>query len=230
MPIHEDCESSGVTAALRRQERWVNQQFPRLLASADMTANLFDCKVTVPVNPFSALRSMATFRRARGVLDRVMSGASLPPLCGEPTVDCRKIDQVTLMNMTRMSYGDMLESATRLRASRYCSEDELPSPPHSRRLLSRLMVDSYLIACWTSAHAEWVDAKHRKDNLASHSHLEPHDLPIATPGMYTVPYAVTAQPDLGGLLEHRTPCQTASSTTVAMMAVLSRCTNAGSRG
>lgn len=229
-PIHEDFASSGVLSALRRQERWVNLQFPCLLASADMGSDLFDCNVIVPVSPGSAFRTMRTFRRARVVLDSVLEGTALPPLSKKPTIDCGDVDQVMLMNMTRMSYGDMLESATRLRASRHCTCDELPVHPNSIRVFARLMVDSYLIACWTSAHAEWMDAQSNADRIARKLKMNPNHLSVPISNMHLIPYAVSTMPDLGGLIERRTPCKTASRSAVAMTALLTRCTNAGCRG
>jgi hypothetical protein len=48
--------------------------------------------------------------------------------------------------------------------------------------------------------------------------------------MHLVPYAVTCLPDLSGMLERRTPCNNACKSSVAMTTLLTRCTNAGSRG
>lgn len=234
MPIHEDFVSSGVVAALRRQERWVNLQFPNLLASANMGPSLCDCSATVPTDVTAALRSMRTFRRARVVLDSVLTEAALPPLQKDPDVDAADIDPVMLMNMTRMSYGDMLESSARLRASRHCSCDELPPNPigirRSNNVFARLMVDSYLIACWTSAHAEWMSLRADADRLARSVSIRADTLSVPNASISLVPYAVTTLPDLGGLFERRVPCKTASKSAVAMTALLNRCTNAGSRG
>lgn len=230
VPIHEDFASSGVLSALRRQEHWVNVRFPKLLASADMGMDLFDCNVTVPASVRSGLRTMRTFRRARVVLDSVLDETALPPLPEEPAGECDDVDRVMLMNMVRMSYGEMLESATRLRASGHCTCDELPVHPNSLRVFPRLMMDSYLIACWTSAHAEWLDTLVATDGLARELCLTENELSVPTAQMHMVPYAVSTLPDFGALLERRTVCKTVSSSASAMAALLTRCTNAGSRG
>lgn len=230
MPIHEDFASSGVVSALRRQERWVKLQFPSLLASAEMGYDLVDSNATMPTSPVSALRTLRTYRRARVVLDSVLSGNALPPLAREPSIDCSEVDSSMLLMMVRMSYGDMLESATRLRASRHCSGDELPVLGNSLRVFPRLMVDSYLIACWTSSHAEWLDVRHAADRLSRKLAIDPNTVSVPDASLQLVPYAVTALPDLGGLFERRVPCNTATKSAVAMTALLTRCTNAGSRG
>jgi hypothetical protein len=152
----------------------------------------------------------------------------------EPDIDPQDIDPVMLMNMTRMSYGDMLESAARLRASRHCSCDELPSNPVGFRRLNsvfpRLMVDSYLIACWTSGHAEWLSLRTDADRIARSVNARADTILVPNANINLVEYAITTLPDLGGLFERRVPCKTASKPAAAMTALLNRCTNAGSRG
>lgn len=208
----------------------MNLQFPNLLASAVMGADLCDSNATVPSSAASALRTMRTYRKARVVLDSMFAGVSLPPQHRDPDIDTAEVDPVLLMNMARMSYGDMLESAARLRASRHCACEELPSLRSASRVFPRLLIDSYLIACWTSAHAEWLSLRMDADRLARRQHMNANHLSVPGPNMHLVPYAITALPDLGGLFERRVPCKTASKSAVAMTALLNRCTNAGSRG
>ena len=229
-PIHEDFASSGALSALRRQERWVHRQFPGLLQSANLGADLVDINVTVPADPHSALQTIRTLRRARVVLDSVLNGEALPPLPGDPEVDLCEMDQAMLMNMTRLSYGDMLESATRLRASRHCTADEMPVMASSRCVVARLMVDSYFISCWTSAHAEWIETRSSTRQLERDLNMFASGLENARADINLVVYAVTTLPDLGGLIERRCPCSVASKSSVTMTSLLHRCTNAGSRG
>jgi len=231
IPIHEDFDTSGIIAALRRNETWVAKNHPGLLRSAALPPSFFDTRVTTTTNVMSTLRTLRTLRRVRVVFDCKMNGSRLPPLPDKAPVSTTDIDASMILIMARLCYGDMLESVVRLRASRLCHCDALPSDLVKQRHLSQLMYDSYLISCWTSAHAEWIHTKTMYDQEHQTEPRRGEGVRLPLPSVSLVPYAITSLPSLCDLIEHRVlTSQRMLHTSNRMVPLLSRCTNAGCRG
>jgi hypothetical protein len=201
-----------------------------LLASANIGPHLLRCDVSFLDDAAAGLRTLRTLRRARVVLDCAFEEVALPPLKEDPEFDATAMDTSFLLALIRLSYGDMLESAARLQASQKCPQDRLPRSMKGYVKFSRLLIDSYLIACWTSAHAEWVSLRSEADKLARRVGANETSLQVPAASLTLVPYAITSLPDLGSLFERRVPCKVTPKSAAAMMALLTRCTNAGSRG
>lgn len=201
-----------------------------LLKSADRGVWLTDVYTTRCVDNAVLLRALRTFRRARVVFDCAASKDALPPPPVDEDVDVTEFPNEKLVAMTRLAFGDMLESSIRMRAVLICAADEMPVEPAAKRTMARLMLDSYLVATWTSAHVEYLDSELHVRKMETRCSLTPQTCEAPRVSPQSVPYAITSLPDLSSLFEHRTPCKGTSKFAAAMISVLTRCTNAGSRG
>lgn len=230
IPIHEDFESSGIVAALRRQETWILENCAYLVQSSDRGSWLTDVYTTQYVENATLLRALRTFRRARVVFDCAASNDSLPPPPVDEGVDVSAFPNGKLVAMTRLVFGDMCESVVRMRAATICACDELPVEPVAKKTMARLMLDGYLVATWTSAHVEYLDSELYVRKTETKCNVTSQTCEAPRVSLQSVPYAITSLPDLSSLFEHRVPCKGTSKFAAAMISVLTRCTNAGSRG
>lgn len=259
--IHPDFETAGTAHALRRMH---NALFDRcgLLCTA-----LVEPLISVPIPSWVTSRTLieevvplinsakdihVLIRAMRVIRVRVDNMSERVRLTPESPDDIWGIyddamDVTTkyrLAAAAKLVYGELMEAVARFRALQITSEQEVPSPTvranaASRSALARIYYDSYLIAVWTSAHAEYVatldDALAKMPPACTAESVFPPE-----PSPSSVGWAVTSLPDLHTLVDRRIQSNShgpgskaaaaLSKQSIAMNTVLTRCTNAGSRG
>lgn len=175
----------------------------------------------------------------------------------QPVVD-PEMDPCLVVAIARLAFGDFLEAFVAFKAQRICGPtDVLPPRDPNFKTMARLFQDSYLMSVWTSAHAQYVACAfdlidhHRKATrrdpeigaVVEEESNEQEDANTGavnksnvciqfappSPGLYSVPCASNT-PDLTSLYERTSAGKTCEKTSQGMLAVLSRATNAGSRG
>ena len=151
------------------------------------------------------------------------SAHALPPPTAAAfpkTLDCSAPS--TVAALARICLGELLETYAALQAERICKTTEIPYSAQQQAEMARLCADAYGVAIWTSAHAEYLSMA----SLVSSS----NDDVIIQPELSLV-LCISNAPDQTALLEracHPRACGSADAQ--AMLALLMRATNAGSRG
>ena len=132
--------------------------------------------------------------------------------------------------LARVAYGEMLESFAAFYASKICAVSETPVANPERAVFSRLCNDAYLVAMWTSAHAEYVACLKDVCNSSKDS-LSDSEMLLPAPEVSST-ISMSSAPDLSELFERR-GCDEKKEIhkkCSGIFSVLCRCTNAGSRG
>jgi len=131
--------------------------------------------------------------------------------------------------LARLCYGEALEALAGLAARRICAPTEVPCSGAQQREMARLSFDAYCAALWTSAHADYLAALVELEPLAGAGADPEEALMPPHPELGSVPSAANA-PDLIALYERAASPRACVKSAQAMLALLARATNAGSRG
>ena len=129
----------------------------------------------------------------------------------------------------RLAFGELLEAHAAQRASLVCGASELPVEHADRKALARVYFDSYLASVWTSAHAEYLGTI---QDLAGNRPLTEsivRDMMVPVPEIYSV-LNLSNLLDLSALYERALSPRCCAKSSQPLLAILSRATNAGSRG
>ena len=134
-----------------------------------------------------------------------------------------------LTAIVRLRFGEMLEAFAVFESELVVPHDQIPNHAVDKQSLAMLYHDSYCISVWTSAHAEYLATI--KDVLANRAATETlvEDLMIPYPELYSVTNLSNLL-HLGPLLERVSSPRCCSKTSQYILAILTRVTNAGSRG
>jgi hypothetical protein len=161
--------------------------------------------------------------------DDQLSDADLGPEPVQPVVE-PVMDPHRVAAIVRLCHGELLEAYARRQALRVCPVDDMLTGPGAATEFTQLCNDAGLIASWTSAHAEYLASI---DDLM-HGFPGPKvptvvELMVPFPELYTVPCSAN-NVDLIALYERVSSPKACPKTAQCMLALLSRVTNAGSRG
>jgi hypothetical protein len=129
----------------------------------------------------------------------------------------------------RLVFGELLELHAAHSASRECGENEAPTDHADRKALARVYQDSYLAAVWTSAHAEYLGMLQDLGGSRTLTEAMVQDLMVPVPELYTV-LNLSNLLDLSALYERTLSSWCCAKSSQPLLAILSRATNAGSRG
>ena len=123
----------------------------------------------------------------------------------------------------------MLEAFARSVALSVVDVENVPEPSVDRDALTALYYDSYCAAVWTSAHAEFLATV--QDLLGNRVATEQlvRDFMVPPPDLYSVTN-LSSLLHIGGLNERSASPRCCSKSSHALLAILTRATNAGSRG
>ena len=131
--------------------------------------------------------------------------------------------------VVRSCFGQLLEALAASAALAMVPAEEVPGPDVDKRALATLYYDSYCVAVWTSAHVEFLACI--QDLLDGREATEAlvRDLMVPPPELYTVVNQGSLL-HLGSLTERTASPRCCSKSSHALLSILTRVTNAGSRG
>ena len=134
--------------------------------------------------------------------------------------------------LARLHFGELLEALAAREASALVAVDDAPiasADQATHASLAMLYYDSYCVAVWTSAHAEYLATL--QDLLAGRVATEQlvRELMVPPPDLYTVTN-LSNLAHLGPLSERLASPRCCAKSSQSLLAILSRVTNAGSRG
>lgn len=172
---------------------------------------------------------------------RALTGASPTALAqgagpqgGLPTESCgspkpQSVSPTHTAALVRLCFGELLEAVAAQQALLASRPHEAPGAHADRQQLARLYADSYRVATWTSAHAEYLVT------LSELTHGRPltealvHEVGVPAPELYSVPN-VSNSLNLAPLYERVLAPRSCAKAAQPLLAILTRATNAGSRG
>lgn len=244
-PLHATFEDVGVPGAIRRlwtQLRAEGQLAPLISQSGaahppawltgDFSTATLACNPDVtPCAREQAMELVDTLRRTYLQINAERGNAGIangsthalpPPTAAAFPKTLDSSAPSTVAALARICLGELLETYAALQAERICKPTEIPYSAQQQAEMARLCADAYGVAIWTSAHAEYLSTA----SLVSSS----NDDAIMQPELSLV-LCISNAPDQTALLEracHPRACGSADAQ--AMLALLMRATNAGSRG
>ena len=129
----------------------------------------------------------------------------------------------------RLCFGEMLEAIAVSLAQSVVPAEAVPGPNVDKAMLSTVYHDSYCAAVWTSAHAEYLSTI--QDLLGGREPTDAmvRDFMVPPPELYTVVNSSHLL-HLGPLTERLASPRCCSKASQSLLAILTRVTNAGSRG
>lgn len=263
-PLYSCFEDIGMYEAHRRLLRGMKAHWHgNVERTRDLEGlPLWLCDPSTPLEVVAGALDVAEAMGAVHQLQRLRMGVAeelrsqrLPAETFDPVqpVVAPGMDPCLVVALARLVLGDALESFVALKAQRVCRPTDTLSvrDPHCK-YMARLFQDSYLMAVWTSAHAQYV--ANAFDRIDHHSEVTRKDedmvetspssdgletvvdvsnvctqLGLPGPELYSVP-CTSNTPDLSALYERTSEGKTCNKASQHMLSVLARATNAGSRG
>ncbi|MBD39674.1 MAG: hypothetical protein CMB11_04720 [Euryarchaeota archaeon] len=217
-PMCADFEDAGVAGAMSRLLARLRQlveplTLPSWLWSLDFTYATAACAAHPDVQGLVQAMDEAT---------RALGGKA------EAAHPCAAT-AVQLAAVVRLRFGVLLEALASGAASVFVAPEEAPGSGVDRAALAALYYDAYCAAVWTSAHAEFLATI--EDLLAGRPATEAlvRDLMVPPPDLYTVAN-LSHLAHLGPLSDRLASPRCCSKTSQSLLAILTRVTNAGSRG
>jgi hypothetical protein len=221
-PLCTDFEDAGMQGALSRllgQLRQHNNapEVPAWVWSLDFLQAVAACAAHG-----NALQLVASFEAARCTFG---GGAE----AARPSLVQAEHTSQQVAAAVRLGFGEMLEAFARSVALSILDVDEAPGPGADKHALNALYHDSYCAAVWTSAHAEFLATV--QDLLGNRAATEElvRNLMVPPPELYTVPNLSNLL-HIGALNDRNASPRCCSKLSQALLAILTRATNAGSRG
>jgi len=256
-PLHACFEDAGVSGALRRLHARMCIDFAsvmdqqQLLAASTMALPAWvhsldfdaatarcDARLGSTSALVDAMELVRAQRRATEMLHAAMAGrGELGPEPAQPVRLPTERAPELVAAAVRQCHGEMLEAYAAHRALQLCDATSLP-PPHAAAEFARLCHDSYLVAVWTSAHAEYAatveellerTARGAAATAAAAAPSTVADLLVPPPELHSVPCASNGA-DLSALYERVGAPRACPKTAQGLLAIFARATNAGSRG
>jgi len=129
----------------------------------------------------------------------------------------------------RLAFGELLEAHAAHRAALVCGVNEVPIDSEDRKALARIFFDGYLAAVWTSAHAEFLGMVYDLMGARIPTEKVVQDLMVPVPELYSVT-SLSNLLDVSALYERVASPKCCTKSSHALLCILARATNAGSRG
>ena len=129
----------------------------------------------------------------------------------------------------RLAYGAMLEAVAAQRAEEMLASNEVPGVRVDQPRLAQLYADAYCVAVWTSAHAEYLGLVDDLLLKAGPLHTRVSEMMVPPPELYSV-LNLSHLLHLGPLYERISSPKCCAKSSQSLLAILTRVTNAGSRG
>jgi len=221
-PMCADFEDAGMRGALARLLGRLGQrddapEVPAWVWSLDFLQAAAEC-----ASRNTAVQLVASFDAARCAFE---GGAE----AAKPSLVQVEYTSQQVAAAVRLSFGEMLEAFARSTALSILDADEVPGPGVDKDALNALYHDSYCASVWTSAHAEFLGTI--QDLLGNRAATEElvRDFMVPPPELYTVANLSNLL-HIGGLNERSASPRCCSKSSQALLAILTRATNTGSRG
>ncbi|MBD40226.1 MAG: hypothetical protein CMB11_07625 [Euryarchaeota archaeon] len=224
-PIFSDFEDAGMPGALARLRLRLHEHSPTLVVpewvwSLDYGFAVTECARDNDVTALLAALASA----ARALVGATHREDSASPSATEaPTTSFQRAAIV------RVHLGALLEALTAQVARGLVGVEHAPARNVDKRELATLYYDAYCVAVWSSAHAEYLGCIN--DLLGGHPATEERvrDFMVPSPELHTV-INFGHLLHLGALTERTASARFCSKSSQALLAILARVTNAGSRG
>ena len=220
-PMHADFEDAGMVGAMSRLLVRLSLVMDPLMA---LPAWLWSLDFS------HAVAACAAHPDVPGLIDAMdrtaqALGATEPAqhACGSaPTA-------VQRAAIARLHFGAMLEALAASAAIALVPVEEAPGASVDRASLAMLYYDAYCVAVWTSAHAEFLATL--QDLLCGREATDAlvRDLMVPPPDLYTVAN-LSHLAHIGPLSERVSSPRCCAKSSQSLLAILTRVTNAGSRG
>ena len=213
-------EDAGVLGALQR----LHQQLVERVGPVDVpdwvrSADFAQAVVACARSEADALRWVQTFDD----LAHQLGGTTT-----SPPMDARWYPEQRTATV-RLAYGAMLEAFASQTAESLLPVDEVAGARVDQKALAALYADSYAVAVWTSAHAEYLGLVNDMLGSALPPKTSVCDLMVPPPDLYSV-LNLSNLLHVGPLYDRIAAPKCCSKSAQAILAILSRVTNAGSRG
>jgi len=199
------------------------------------------------IHPMATARAMALVRaqrRLRELIDAETEGqqtdeeeeeadafseTDLGPEPAQPMVE-PVMDPHRVAAIVRLCHGELLEAYATRRSLQLCRANEVALSPGTQAEFALLCSDAGLVATWTSAHAEYL-ATINELLIGTPGDRVPTvtELFVPPPELHSVPCAAN-NADLIALYERAASPKACPKGSQGLLAVLTRVTNAGSRG
>ena len=219
-PLFADFEDVGMCGALARLRARLAARAPALVVPAWVWSLEYEHAVTECARCDDVPALLGALEGAT----RALTGAPAPaaPPTAAPTA------QQTAATV-RLRFGELLEALATKEARAVVGDEQALGPNVDKHALSMLYHDAYCAAVWTSAHAEYLGCIH--DLLGSQPATEAlvRKFMVPPPELYTVAN-MSHLAQLGALTERTASARCCSKSSQALLAILTRVTNAGSRG
>jgi hypothetical protein len=222
-PLFVSFEDAGMRGAMARllprlRERAPALDVPPWLWSLDFSHAVTECARCAGV--------AALIGRMRQAAAALTASAEVG---GPPgAASARQAPQVVAAT-ARACFGQLLEALAASEALRVVPVEVVPRPDVDKRALTALYYDSYCAAVWTSAHAEYLGCVQDLLNGRKATETLVRDLMVPSPDLHSVANMSNLL-HLGTLTERTSSPRCCSKTSQALLAILTRVTNAGSRG
>ena len=244
-PLYTCFEDVGAFDALRRLEAQLRFAHPAMaearLRQLPTWLTRSECDVPMgsiaeTLNPRLAMDLVHNLRAARIAVEATGGGAAGGAAGGAladggsplvtPAPHCGRV----LVSMVRLAYGELLEAYAAQLATRMLATFGQTSSDVAHARVARLWHDAYLAAVWTSAQAQFVLRALERRATAQEPRLAATVVDaLPPPELHSVPCA-SNQTDLLALYERGTNAKGCGKAAAAALALLMRCTQAGSRG
>ena len=191
---------------------------PVWIWSLDFKQAVVECKRGTDTGEVVYNLRTQTRRFKRGVKEEV-----------DASMDVCTLSETQKTATVRLAFGELLEAHAAHRALLVCGENEVPIDTAERKSLATIYSDSYLISVWTSAHAEFLATIH---DLAGSRHVTEavvQDFMVPIPELYSI-INLSNLLDLSALYERILSPRCCAKSAQPLLAILTRATNAGSRG
>lgn len=224
IPMYSDFEDAGMIGAvsrlLARLRKLVDTlALPAWLWSMDFLQAAAACASCVDVPAI-----IDTLVKTTCMLSIGSGGSKI-----QPRALSNVLTVVQMAATARLHFGEMLEALAASAASALVPAEEVSGMDVDQSALAFLYYDSYCAAVWTSAHAEFLATV--EDLLCGRDATENlvRDLMVPPPDLYSV-VNMSNLTHIGLANERSTSPRSCAKTSQPLLAILSRVTNAGSRG
>ena len=220
-PLCDTFEDAGVAGALQRLTAQVETVtgplgIPRWVWDLDFFQAVAACTQAADANAWT--------RTFCAVAQRFNGNA-----CTTRTVVDTACDEIKTATV-RLCYGAMLEAFASHCAAGIVPKDQAAGGDINQKQLAMLYSDAYCVAVWTSAHAEYMaSAEELASSNAVPKDAKVRDLMVPPPELYSV-LNLSNLLHLGPLYDRIASPKCCSKSSQTLLAILSRVTNAGSRG
>ena len=227
-PLFADFEDAGMCGALARLRARLVECAPTLVVPAwvwslDYAFAVTECARCGDDVP-ELLGALASATRA---LTGAGTGAGAAAASDAAPTAAPTAQQTAAI--VRLGFGELLEALATRAARTVVGDEHAPGPGVDKRALATIYHDAYCAAVWTSAHAEYLGCIH--DLLGSQPATEARvrEFMVPPPELYTVAN-LSHLTQLSALTERTASPRCCSKSSQALLAILTRVTNAGSRG